>query len=120
MKHCKALIIFDRLNNLPFKKCYTRKMRVNGKCKGDVEAMFIYEKEKSSFEKDLVFGKEAENKFYEIFKSAIGLVKEDGINRDFSNLNGDGIELKTDRYDMNKTSNFFIEKFSYENKIGGP
>lgn len=80
----------------------------------------MWKEDVANFEKDLEFGKRGEEEFYKQFKDVLGLKKEDGYNRDFSDRNGDGVELKTDRYDMNKTSNFFIERFSYDKKVGGP
>lgn len=51
------------------------------------------------------------------------LVREDGRLRDFSyKLSGDGVELKTDMWDMKATPNFFMERYSNVEKQspGGP
>ena len=89
-------------------------MRVNGKYKGDIECMFI-------FEDSLKKGDYGEKIFYDYFKDK--LEKQDGIVHDFKIKNTDiYIELKSDYYDIDKTENFFIEKYSDKNrnKYGGP
>ena len=112
--NCKKLIIFDSIKNMPFFNVYKRKMRVNGKYKGDIECMFI-------FEDSLKKGDYGEKIFYDYFKDK--LEKQDGIVHDFKIKNTDiYIELKSDYYDIDKTENFFIEKYSDKNrnKYGGP
>ena len=105
-----TIILFDDHKNIPFPKYKTREMVVNGKHKGSKEAMFI-------FKDSLVEGKKGEDFFHELNPL---LIRCDGFNFDFKMKNGKTIELKSDYYDMDRTDNFFIERYSYENKPGGP
>lgn len=71
------------------------------------------------FDSDLKRGQGGEHKFYNRFAASITHL--DGRNADFEvNKTGETIELKTDYYDMQRTPNFFIERFSYDDKPGGP
>ncbi len=109
----KAIIIFDYDINLPFKALDTRNMRVNGALKGAKEGIFI-------FENSLKEGQKGEELFLNIFKDR--LVRLDGKNADFKLLDGRTVELKSDYYDNNKTSNFFFERYSDKDRLtnGGP
>lgn len=76
----------------------------------------IVEKE---FKKDLKRGHAGEHSFFQIFQASITHL--DGRNADFEiNKTGETIELKTDYYDFSLTENFFMERYSYDDKPGGP
>lgn len=107
---CSKIILFDNSKNLPFENIKTRRMVANGKHKKNEEGMFI-------FEDSLKVGKQGEREFHSLNPD---LVAADGFNYDFKMKNGKKIELKSDYYDMEKTENFFIERYSYGNKSGGP
>ena len=80
----------------------------------DSEAKKEYE-----FKKDLVRGHSGEHSFYQKYQHLLSHL--DGRNADFEiNKTGETIELKTDYYDENKTDNLFIERYSYDDKNGGP
>lgn len=109
---CKTIIVFDSVENLPFSNTKTRTMRVNGKHKKGTEGMFI-------FENSLRAGQVGESIFLEKFGNI--LERMDGRVHDFKIINSSKtLELKSDYYDMNKTPNFFIERYSYDSKPGGP
>lgn len=74
----------------------------------------------SNFEKDLTKGKKGEQLFLEY--APFNLIALNGRESDFVDEFGDTWELKSDQYDMDKTSNFFIEVISNDNnfKKGGP
>ena len=114
IKKAKSIILFDTCSNMPFNKIQTRKMVVNGKYGGNIESMFIFDKQKKD-------GELGEIIIAEKFKDR--LIRIDGLCDDFiSSKNNEKIELKTDYYDMNKTCNFFIERWGdYTNRLnGGP
>lgn len=71
-----------------------------------------------TWQKQFNVGKNGERIFAELYPN---LIKTDGRISDFT-LNGDGVELKTDTYSMDKTENFFMEYFGNVDKakIGGP
>lgn len=64
---------------------------------------------KSNFAVDLKRGQAGEEL---LLKHWPGLVRLDGRKADFRTEEGKLLELKTDSYDMNKTANFFIERWS--------
>lgn len=68
--------------------------------------------------KQLNVGKQGERIFQELYPE---VTKTDGRINDFT-LNGEGVELKTDTYSMEKTQNFFFEFYGNIEKqsIGGP
>lgn len=71
----------------------------------------------ANFHKDLQAGKLGEEVFAKLF---VGLRKTDGRKGDFEQPNtGAKIELKTDMYGMQKTPNFFIERYSSV-EVGSP
>lgn len=105
----ETVLIFDSENNMPLPAYSQRKMRVNGAKSGSNESMFI-------FDESLKIGKTGEDIFNDINPH---LQRENGLKFDFS-YNGKKIELKTEYYDINKTENFFIERFSYDDVDGGP
>lgn len=73
----------------------------------------------AKFKDDLKRGHGGEHKFYNRFAASVTHL--DGRNADFEiNKTGETVELKTDYYDMNKTPNFFIERYSHDDKPGGP
>jgi hypothetical protein len=73
------------------------------------------------FRSQLGIGQMGEAMFYEAHEGK--LVRTDGRKGDFvCSLSGDKYELKCDTWDMNKTPNLFIERYSDEAKgtPGGP
>lgn len=70
------------------------------------------------FNTQLDVGAEGEKLFLSLYP---WLNKADGIKYDFER-DGKTVELKTDTYSMDKTPNFFMEKFSDKNRstFGGP
>lgn len=70
------------------------------------------------FKEQLTIGAAGEEAFRKLYPK---LEKADGIKFDFA-FNGKTVELKTDTYAMNKTQNFFMEKYSSieSKKLGGP
>lgn len=75
------------------------------------------------FGKSLKAGQAGEKAFQALALAAgIALEATSGREGDFKDSNGDVWEVKTDSYDMNKTSNYFIEAISNANKgtKGGP
>lgn len=64
---------------------------------------------KPNFKRDLGTGQQGETAFHKLFSR---LQKTDGRKGDFVAPDGSVIELKTDMYGMQKTPNFFIERFS--------
>lgn len=114
MKVAKATIIFDSLDNMPFGDVKMRKMVVNGKHKGGVEAMFNFEKQKEQGQAgERIFGEYSNNRWRRL----------DGYTADFEEVSTQNrMELKTDLYDMSKTPNFFMERWSNTAKQtdGGP
>jgi hypothetical protein len=74
-----------------------------------------------SFQKSLAMGQIGETLFYLAHEGK--LEQLDGFKSDFVLLEtGQGVELKTDYWDFNKTPNFFIERYSNMNEKspGGP
>lgn len=74
----------------------------------------------ANFASDLAAGQQSELLFFEkLFPSK--LERTDGRKGDFRILKtGELLELKSDNYDYFKTPNFFIERYSYDDKPGGP
>lgn len=70
----------------------------------------------ANFHKDLQAGKLGETAFANLF---IGLRSTDGRKGDFTTPDGAVVELKTDMYSMQKTGNFFMERFS-SIEVGSP
>jgi len=72
------------------------------------------------FRKDLKRGDKGEQLLLRVYKN-LSLDSQEGHDL-IDKTTGVTIELKTDYYFMNRTSNFFIEKFSDDNnyKLGGP
>ena len=105
----ETVLLFDSESNMPLAAHSQRKMRVNGGREGGKESMFI-------FDESLKIGKTGEDIFGNLHPF---LVREDGLKYDFS-FKDKKIELKTEYYDMDKTENFFIERYSYDNVDGGP
>lgn len=72
----------------------------------------------NKFDKDLKKGKKSEHDFYMKYQQC--LTRTDGRRGDFElNKTSELLELKSDYYDPNKTENFFIERYSHEDKNGG-
>lgn len=74
-----------------------------------------------SFKSSLRMGNLGEAVFY--MAHGDELKKEDGRRSDFSyKSSGEHVEVKTDLFDMEKTPNFFMEKWSDRDakKLGGP
>ena len=75
-------------------------------------------KKEAEFKADLERGHSGEHLFFQKYQHL--LTHLDGRNADFEiNKTGETIELKSDYYDMDKTENFFMECYSYDNKPGG-
>lgn len=73
----------------------------------------------AKFKDDLKRGHGGEHRFYNRFAGSVTHL--DGRNADFEiNKTGETVELKTDYYDMNKTPNFFMERYSFDDRDGGP
>jgi len=71
------------------------------------------------FSTDLKRGHDGEHSFFMKYQHCI--TRLDGRNADFEiNKTAETIELKTDYFDHDKTPNFFMEKFSYGDNLGGP
>lgn len=71
------------------------------------------------FKKDLKRGQDAEHIFAMKYQHCI--TRLDGRGADFEiDKTGETIELKTDFYGEHKTANFFMERYSYDDKVGGP
>jgi len=70
-----------------------------------------------NFKDSLAKGKKAEAEFLARFGE--GLEQTDGRRGDFKLKDGSILELKTDFYDPTKTPNFFMERYSYDDKPGG-
>ena len=122
LKKSKYCVIFDRLKNI--KKvfgdnvtCYNKTMRVNGKYDKDIECMVLFH----NFGVDLDKGESGEKIFYEKMLGDLEFFNDNEYDFTLKN-NHLKCELKTDYYDLNKTSNFFIERYSNDNKKtdGGP
>lgn len=112
---CKTVIVFDFINNLPFGAMETKKSRVNGKHKGNIEGIFVFE---DSFKS----GFRGEQEFYSKYKDRLVWINK-AHEPDFQLIeSGRFVELKSDYYDMDKTENFFIERYSDCSKYtpGGP
>jgi hypothetical protein len=74
---------------------------------------------KHDFQRSLVKGKKGESQFYALFEDV--LTRESGYIADFIiTATGDGVEVKSDSYDPSKTENYFMERYSYGDKVGGP
>jgi hypothetical protein len=70
------------------------------------------------FKKSLAYGNRKEHELCSMFPE---LEPMDGYIADMKiRSNGKTIDLKSDRYDLNKTGNFFMERYSYADKNGGP
>ena len=109
---CKTVVLFDFLDNMLTSNCETRNTRVNGARTANKEAIF-------EFNNSLKEGQYGEELFAKKYEEK--LERLDGLKNDFRVIkSGKTIELKGDYYDMNRTPNFFIERFSYRNEIGGP
>lgn len=73
----------------------------------------------ADFTKDLKKGKKAELDFLAACGKSI--VASDGFKGDFVAVkSGEKLELKTDFYAHDLTKNFFMERYSYDEKNGGP
>jgi hypothetical protein len=73
----------------------------------------------ADFKKDLKKGQDAEHNFFMKFQQH--MTRTDGRRGDFLiNKTEEILELKTDFYDPDSTPNIFIEKYSYQDKPGGP
>lgn len=69
------------------------------------------------FKKSLKYGQQKEKEFCEMFPE---LEAMDGYIADMKiRKNGKTVDLKSDRYDLEKTGNFFIERYSYDKVNGG-
>lgn len=76
-------------------------------------------KEPHDFQKSLKRGQKGEAEFFSLFSDV--LERLDGYTVDFRiKKSGKTVELKTDLYDPSKSENFFMERFSYGDKPGGP
>lgn len=72
----------------------------------------------ANFKRDLAKGQKSELDFHKRYEHC--LVRTDGRRGDFEVLKtGAVIELKSDYHDPRKTKNFFLERFSYDDKPGG-
>jgi len=72
-----------------------------------------------NFQKSLKRGKKGEALFFDLFADKLEMA--DGYVYDMKvKRTGKTIELKTDSYDAAKTSNFFMERYSYNDEPGGP
>lgn len=71
------------------------------------------------FKKQLAYGNKKELEFIEIYPKQ--LVIADSRKYDFDLKNGKTLELKSDNYDADKTTNFFMERYSdmYKKTPGG-
>lgn len=111
---CKTIMLYDYESNLPFGAQKVRKTRVNGARKGNVEGIFI-------FEDSLKEGQKGEELFFDLNLDKLN--RADGLKFDFTlKATGKTVELKSDYYDMTRTDNFFIERYSdFDKKTnGGP
>lgn len=69
------------------------------------------------FKKSLAYGAKKEQEFCKMFPE---LEQLDGYIADMKvRRTGKTVDLKSDRYDLNKTGNFFIERYSYGKVNGG-
>lgn len=70
------------------------------------------------FSKSLEWGQAGEIEFIKLWPE---LTRENGREYDFILPNGETVELKTDNYDMQRTENFFMERWSSwaDKKPGG-
>lgn len=75
-----------------------------------------------SFKKQLELGNKGEDLFIKEYGFWYGPKKGDGKTHDLILKDGAKVELKTDFYTLDKTQNFFMERFGSveEQKIGGP
>ncbi len=72
----------------------------------------------ANFKKDLAKGQQSEHDFYVRYASC--LTRTGGRRGDMEiNKTGEIIELKSDYYDPNQTENFFFERYSFDDKVGG-
>ena len=69
------------------------------------------------FDESLKMGKSGEDLFHSYFPY---LKRTSGLDYDFESENGCKIELKSDSYDLNKYPNFFMERYSWGDRPGGP
>lgn len=111
---CKTIIVFDHIENLPFKPIDTKKNRVNGAKMGNVEGYFVFEDSyKSGLKGEILIADRLKNYLIHVNQP---------YEPDFFHKTGKFyLELKSDYYTMN-TGNFFIERYSNKNKKtdGGP
>lgn len=71
-----------------------------------------------NFKKSLAYGSKKEQEFCKLFPE---LELLDGYIADMRiRSSGKTVELKSDKYDLDKTGNFFMERYSYADKNGGP
>lgn len=71
-----------------------------------------------NFKDSLKYGNKKEREFCDMFPE---LELMDGYIADMRiRSNGKTIDLKSDRYDLEKTGNFFMERYSYGEVDGGP
>jgi site-specific DNA-adenine methylase len=109
----KTMVLFDYESNLPFPAMDKRTTRPNGARTKNSEGIFI-------FEESLKSGDYGERLFLSL--NAGKIRKSDTLSVDFIHESGKSIELKSDYYDMTRTDNFFIERWSDLNRktLGGP
>lgn len=71
------------------------------------------------FKRSLKVGQKGEAEFHSLFADV--LTRSSGYLEDFViTATGKKCELKVDSYDITKTINYFMERFSYGDKAGGP
>lgn len=76
-----------------------------------------------NFDDQLKVGDAGESDFAEVYEKLEPKKNLIDARIDFNLNNGKTIELKTDRYDMRRTPNFFMEQFTVSGKrkiLGGP
>ena len=72
-----------------------------------------------NFQKSLKVGQKYETMFEDLFGDKV--TRTEGYIEDFIvNRTGKTLDLKADNYDMSKTANFFMERYSYKEVNGGP
>lgn len=80
--------------------------------------MVVFMSEVHSFNKSLKRGQKGEAQFHDLFKDKVD--RTAGYIEDFIiKKNNKTIDVKTDFYDMGKTENFFMERYSYGQEDGG-
>ncbi len=111
---CRDILLFDFVENLPFPPFMSRKTRVNGARSGNFEGVFC-------FKDSLHSGFLGEKVFAFCLKDK--LRQTSGIQNDFQlKKTNHFVELKSEYYSLEKTPNFFIERYSDRDKKtpGGP